>query len=154
MVPYNASCSSSILEWINFTTTLNPQKEKVSCSLVNVNTDNNKVFKPLTYIRKMRGMARKLTSDCQNTHRDEIQAMFQVNFKSFWDKGRVLFTRFFLNEKKCSKHSKSSRRVTTSLPVRNRKFFMRRRQLKKLVSFRLRTRITQDWDDIKNNQIT
>merc|ERR1712134_203548 len=25
----------------------------------------------------MRGMARKLTSDCQNTHRDEIQAMFQ-----------------------------------------------------------------------------
>ena len=57
-------------------------KAEVSCSLVNVNTDFNKVFKPITYIRKMRGMARKLTSDCQNTHRDEIQAMFQVRLLS------------------------------------------------------------------------
>ena len=38
------------------------------------------VYKPLTYIRKMRGIARKLTTDCDQSHRVEIASMF----KNLW----------------------------------------------------------------------
>lgn len=52
-------------------------KNYVQCSLLTINADNDKVFKPLTYIRKMRGIARKLTGDCDSSHRDEIAMMFK-----------------------------------------------------------------------------